>query len=57
MIFEGARITSRLLLEDLAKAAATPERSRRGAAGPAPAEEPAKVPLAARGIAAQGGAR
>ena len=57
VIFEGARITSRLLLEDLAKASATPERSRRGAAGPAPVEEPAKIPLAARGIAAQGGAR
>ncbi len=57
VIFEGARITSRLLLEDLAEASATPERSRRGAVGPAPVEEPAKIPLAARGIAAQGGAR
>ena len=57
VIFEGARITSRLLLEDLAKAAGKPRRLRRGAPGRPGVEEPVLESMAAREIAVQGGAR
>ncbi len=52
VIFEGARITSRLLLEDLSKAAGRPGRSGREAA--ARVETPAPLPMAAREIVQEG---
>ena len=57
VIFEGARITSRLLLEDLAKAAATPRRSRPRRVAKARGEDLALVPGLSREIAANGSAR
>ena len=55
VIYEGARITARLLLEDLARAGATPRHSGAGARAPL-MEEPALDQIMAREPAAQGDA-
>ena len=57
VIFEGARITSRLLLQDLAKAVGKPGPSRRSRSRRAPVEEAQLAPILAREIAAEGHAR